>query len=233
MKDYVVNFNRSYYVVVSAEDRRAAQNIVARGDYDSRDEVVTTPSWDEDASLADAQAPDADDRSGFVKGQMLRRRKVDGLSQDDLAAIRSDTTPPVAGLGHSRSERMKELAGHWAEDATDRQLMYIVNLLRFRVVPDDLRTEAEQRIEDGLCKSDAYSLIPRLQAAPNAHLAPRSWATDREPFVNPNAPTEAEIEQAKREDYDMFQANGEEYPGQAEEIFGVRWIDRHNNPDRH
>lgn len=57
MKDYVVRFDRSYYVVVSAEDARAAQDLVSRGDYDSRDEVVTMPSWDEQATLADDQEP--------------------------------------------------------------------------------------------------------------------------------------------------------------------------------
>jgi hypothetical protein len=115
VKDYVVKFDRSLYVIVSAENAHAAQDLVARGDYDSRDEIVTMPSWDEQATVAEGEEPDVPTRGVggltvsdqiLLDGAQRRDSRVSSLSEADLAILAADTNPPIARFDGVRRGRL-------------------------------------------------------------------------------------------------------------------------------
>lgn len=136
----------------------------------------------------------------------------------------------------------------WEEPATSAQRAYVAGLARDRDVPAALLGRVEAAVARGLTKRDAFDLIPLLRECRADHESSRGDTDFRGPgpvtavgtrsaLVGPyEAPFDPddvyEHDEASREfTFQMYEANGEEYPGQMEESLGTDWLHRREHGD--
>lgn len=195
-------------------------------DWECRTHGVETLPRDPDALWARQVAGDSPRRSDF-RCPVGEPRPGDDvvLARPSWVTEPSAATPSPTGRSEARGDKAPR-GGRWDEPATARQIAHIEWMADGdKEVPPDLATAVADARARGLTKGDAYALIPRLHACPTRLSSRRGGRAEPEPPVETEAERAAREEAEREFSFQMYEANGEEYPGQMEEDFGRQWLE--------